>query len=67
MVAVFFVILIAVHGIVSDIIDGDDEVKYEQLPKAQEWKDAPSCPLWGPMETFYKEGVEKGRVSLSSQ
>jgi len=33
----------------------------EPLPTAEEWKQAPSCPLWGPMETFYKQGIQKGR------
>ena len=40
----------------------NDNVTYEALPTAQEWRNAPSCPLWGPMDSFYKEGIEKGRV-----
>lgn len=39
----------------------NDNVTYEALPTAQEWRNAPSCPLWGPMDSFYKEGIEKGR------
>ena len=36
----------------------------ESLPTAQAWSDQPLCPLWGPMEGFYREGVEAGRVGL---
>ena len=43
----------------------DENESFETLPSAQEWKNAPSCPLWGPMDSFYKEGIEKGKVSLS--
>ena len=36
-------------------------------PSAQartvEWTEGPLCPLWGPMDSFYEEGIEKGRVS----
>ena len=40
----------------------EDNTTYEALPTAEEWRNAPSCPLWGPMDSFYKEGIEKGRV-----
>ena len=36
----------------------------EPLPTAEAWSDEPLCPLWGPMEGFYREGVETGRVGL---
>merc|ERR1711970_49848 len=39
----------------------EDNTTYEALPTAEEWRNAPSCPLWGPMDSFYKEGIEKGR------
>lgn len=42
-------------------VGSDTNKSYESLPSAQEWRDAPSCPLWGPMDSFYKEGIEKGR------
>merc|ERR1719320_963537 len=60
-----------IDGIVTDINDdtiadivtdiNDDNTTYEALPAAEEWRNAPSCPLWGPMDSFYKEGIEKGR------
>ena len=31
--------------------------------RAVEWTEGPLCPLWGPMDSFYEEGIEKGRVS----
>ena len=31
--------------------------------RALEWTEGPLCPLWGPMDSFYEEGIEKGRVS----
>ena len=49
-----------IADIVTDI--NDDNTTYEALPAAEEWRNAPSCPLWGPMDSFYKEGIEKGRV-----
>ena len=49
-----------IDDIVTDI--NDDNTTYEALPAAEEWRNAPSCPLWGPMDSFYKEGIEKGRV-----
>lgn len=47
-----------------NMISGDAEknTTFETLPTAQEWRNAPSCPLWGPMDSFYKEGIEKGQV-----
>ena len=36
----------------------------EALPRAQAWSQEPLCPLWGPMESFYQEGIEKERVSV---
>ena len=41
----------------------ENETNIEPLPVPVAWTDAPMCPLWGPMETFYEEGIEKGRVS----
>ena len=39
----------------------------ESLPspsaRTVEWTEGPLCPLWGPMDSFYEEGIEKGRVS----
>jgi len=43
---------------------GDEQEKnttYEALPIPEEWRNAPNCPLWGPMDSFYKEGIENGR------
>ena len=34
----------------------------ETLPRAEAWSEEPLCPLWGPMESFYREGIEKERV-----
>ena len=34
----------------------------EMLPQPEEWKNAPECPKWGPMDTFMEEGVDKERV-----
>ena len=48
----------------KDIL-GDEQEKnttYEALPIPEEWRNAPNCPLWGPMDSFYKEGIENGRV-----
>lgn len=39
----------------------ENETNIEPLPAPVAWTDAPMCPLWGPMETFYEEGIEKGR------
>ena len=36
----------------------------EVLPSPEPWSDQPLCPLWGPMEGFYSEGIEAGRVGL---
>ena len=36
----------------------------EDLPSPEPWSDQPLCPLWGPMEGFYSEGIEAGRVGL---
>ena len=36
----------------------------ESLPSPEPWSDQPLCPLWGPMEGFYSEGIEAGRVGL---
>jgi len=37
----------------------------ESLPspsaRTVEWTEGPLCPLWGPMDSFYEEGIEKGR------
>ena len=33
-------------------------------PLTAAWTKAPLCPLWGPMDSFYEEGIERGRVSL---
>merc|ERR1711992_302486 len=33
----------------------------ESLPIPEPWSDQPLCPLWGPMEGFYSEGIEAGR------
>ena len=44
----------------------ENETNIEPLPVPVAWNDfddAPLCPLWGPMETFYEEGIAKGRVS----
>ena len=67
MVWLVFMLAVVVMGdddtiadIVTDI--NDDNTTYEALPAAEEWRNAPSCPLWGPMDSFYKEGIEKGRV-----
>jgi len=66
MVWLVFMLAVVVMGdddtiadIVTDI--NDDNTTYEALPAAEEWRNAPSCPLWGPMDSFYKEGIEKGR------
>ena len=32
-------------------------------PLTAAWSKAPLCPLWGPMDSFYEEGIERGRVS----
>ena len=32
-------------------------------PLTAAWSQAPLCPLWGPMDSFYEEGIERGRVS----
>ena len=32
-------------------------------PLTVAWSKAPLCPLWGPMDSFYEEGIERGRVS----
>ena len=36
----------------------------DDLPSPEPWSDQPLCPLWGPMEGFYSEGIEAGRVCL---
>lgn len=44
---------------------GDNLTEPEVLPRPEPWwSDQPLCPLWGPMEGFYSEGVEAGRVGL---
>lgn len=50
----------------SDHHDGDaaNATHPEVLPEAVAWTDGPMCPLWGPMDSFYREGIEKGRVSV---
>ena len=66
----WLVFLLAVVVMGDDTIAGvdkddrvpEDNSTYEALPTAEEWRNAPSCPLWGPMDSFYKDGIEKGRV-----
>ena len=46
------------------VVNNNNETNIEVLPEAVAWTDAPMCPMWGPMESFYQEGIEKGRVSV---
>ena len=46
---------------------GDNVTEPEVLPSPElwsDWSDQPLCPLWGPMEGFYSEGIQAGRVGL---
>jgi len=43
------------------VVNNNNETNIEVLPEAVAWTDAPMCPMWGPMESFYQEGIEKGR------
>ena len=36
----------------------------EIVPGADTWREGTLCPLWGPMDTFYTEAIEKGRVKF---
>ena len=42
----------------------NNQTEPESLPSPEPWSDQPLCPLWGPMEGFYSEGIEAGRVGL---
>ena len=42
--------------------DEDEDDAVERLPKPAPWIDAPTCPAWGPMESFYDQGVLEEQV-----
>jgi len=39
----------------------NNQTEPESLPSPEPWSDQPLCPLWGPMEGFYSEGISAGR------
>ena len=70
-VVVTVITLLSTFLSVAENIEDDDgaavdnnTTNIEVLPEAVAWTDAPMCPLWGPMDSFYREGIEKGRVSV---
>ena len=48
-------------------VAANNQTEPESLPTPEpwsDWSDQPLCPLWGPMEGFYSEGISSGRVGL---
>lgn len=58
-------VLVAVQNIFS--LENSNQTQDEAKELAQgavSWRERPLCPLWGPMDTFYTEAIEKGRVNF---
>ena len=60
------VVLTTLASNLAQTLPADDNIvsSTESLPTPQPWSDRPLCPLWGPMDGFYREGIEAGRVCL---
>jgi len=57
------VVLTTLASNLAQTLPADDNIvsSTESLPTPQPWSDRPLCPLWGPMDGFYREGIEAGR------